>query len=156
VTFAPLCGYPDFRESAYSYTCKLTDAQAAGSGNTLAAHAYRFSATLPHARFAAEKDEDQPGLYESRSLSSRGRGHRNSSSLCWNGNPEGSALGYERWLNPELLCRGSAWMKGGKGDSSARSAWPECMSMKPWSKPGKTPASRFEEHSSDKKIKTWE
>ena len=56
-----------------SYTCKLTDPQAAALRTWLQSHAWRFR-EVPYARFAAEKEKANVVFYESGKLVVQGKG----------------------------------------------------------------------------------
>ncbi len=99
-----------------SYTCKLTDAQAAVLREYLVARGYRFR-DVPYARFAAEKDKVNAVFYESGKLVLQGKGTQEFIEFVLE--PEilkEAKLGYEAVLNPELLLPRFGVDESGKGD----------------------------------------
>lgn len=99
-----------------SYTCKLTDAQAAALREYLVAHSYRFR-EVPYARFAAEKDKLNVVFYESGKLVLQGKGTQEFIEFVLE--PEilkEAKLGYEAVLNPDLLLPRFGVDESGKGD----------------------------------------
>ncbi|HWH68221.1 MAG TPA: ribonuclease HIII [Candidatus Sulfotelmatobacter sp.] len=99
-----------------SYTCKLTDEQAAALKTWLQAHHYQFR-ELPYARFAAEKDKTNLVFYESGKLVIQGKGTQEFIEFVLE--PEilqEARLGYEAVLNPELLLPRLGVDESGKGD----------------------------------------
>ena len=99
-----------------SYTCKLTDAQAAVLREYLVARDYRFR-DVPYARFAAEKDKVNVVFYESGKLVLQGKGTQEFIEFVLE--PEilkEAKLGYEAVLNPELLLPRFGVDESGKGD----------------------------------------
>jgi len=99
-----------------SYTCKLSDAQAAALKNWLQAHNYQFR-QVPYAAFAAEKDKTNIVFYESGKLVIQGRGTQEFIEFVLE--PEilkEARLGYESVLNPDLLLPRLGVDESGKGD----------------------------------------
>ena len=99
-----------------SYTCKLTDAQAAALKEWLQAHGYKFR-EVPYARFAAEKEKTNLVFYESGKLVIQGKGTQEFIEFVLE--PEilkEARLGYEAVLNPELLLPRLGVDESGKGD----------------------------------------
>jgi len=99
-----------------SYTCKLTDAQAAALREYLAARNFRFR-EVPYARFAAEKDKLNAVFYESGKLVLQGKGTQEFIEFVLE--PEilkEAKLGYEAVLNPDLLLPRFGVDESGKGD----------------------------------------
>lgn len=99
-----------------SYTCKLTDAQAAALREYLAARDYRFR-EVPYARFAAEKSKLNVVFYESGKLVVQGKETREFIEFVLE--PEilkEAKLGYEAVLNPDLLLPRFGVDESGKGD----------------------------------------
>ena len=99
-----------------SYTCKLTDEQAA----TLQAHLkeYNFKPReVPYARFAGEKDKLNVVFYESGKLVVQGKGTQEFIEFVIE--PEilkQARLGYEAVLNPDLMLPRFGVDESGKGD----------------------------------------
>lgn len=107
---------PDFVKPLTSYTCKLTDAQAAALKELLQARNYKFR-EVPYARFAAEKDKLNAVFYESGKLVLQGKGTQEFIEFVLE--PEilkEVKLGYETVLNPELLDARLGVDESGKGD----------------------------------------
>lgn len=99
-----------------SYTCKLTDAQAAALKDLLQGRSYKFR-EVPYARFAAEKDKINLVFYESGKLVLQGKGTQEFIEFVLE--PEilkEVRLGYEAVLNPELLDARLGVDESGKGD----------------------------------------
>jgi len=99
-----------------SYTCKLTDAQAAALQALLQERNYKFR-EVPYARFAGEKDKLQVVFYESGKLVLQGKGTQEFIEFVLE--PEilkEVKLGYETILNPELLDARLGVDESGKGD----------------------------------------
>jgi ribonuclease HIII len=99
-----------------SYTCKLTDTQAAALKELLRAQNYKFR-EVPYARFAAEKDKTNVVFYESGKLVLQGKGTQEFVEFVLE--PEilkEARLGYETVLNPELLLPRLGVDESGKGD----------------------------------------
>ncbi|MGN6643213.1 MAG: ribonuclease HIII, partial [Verrucomicrobiota bacterium] len=99
-----------------SYTCKLTDAQAAALREYLVARTYRFR-EVPYARFAAEKDKLNVVFYESGKLVLQGKGTQEFIEFVLE--PEilkEARLGYEAVINPDLLLPRFGVDESGKGD----------------------------------------
>jgi len=99
-----------------SYTCQLTDAQAAALKAWLEAHHFKFR-EVPYARFAAEKEKTNLVFYDSRKLVVQGKGTQEFVEFVLE--PEilqEARLGYEAVLNPELLLPRLGVDESGKGD----------------------------------------
>ena len=99
-----------------SYTCKLTDAQAAALRTWLRAHQYQFR-EVPYARFAADKEKTNVVFYESGKLVVQGKGTQEFVEFVLE--PEilqQARLGYEAVLNPDLLLPRLGVDESGKGD----------------------------------------
>ena len=99
-----------------SYTCKLTDEQAAALRAWLESHHYTFR-EVPYARFAGEKEKTNVVLYESGKLVVQGKGTQEFVEFALE--PEilkQAKLGYEAVLNPELLLPRIGVDESGKGD----------------------------------------
>jgi len=99
-----------------SYTCKLTDAQAAALKALMQERNYKFR-EVPYARFAGEKDKLQVVFYESGKLVLQGKGTQEFIEFVLE--PEilkEVKLGYETVLNPELLDARLGVDESGKGD----------------------------------------
>jgi len=99
-----------------SYTCKLTEAQAAALRSWLQAHQYQFR-QVPYARFAAEKEKTNVVFYESGKLVVQGKGTQEFVEFVLE--PEivqEARLGYEAVLNPDLLLPRLGVDESGKGD----------------------------------------
>lgn len=99
-----------------SYTCKLTDEQAATLKSGLAARNYSFR-EVPYARFAGEKDKTNVVFYESGKLVVQGKGTQEFVEFVLE--PEvlqEARLGYEAVLNPDLLLPRIGVDESGKGD----------------------------------------
>ena len=99
-----------------SYTCKLTDEQAATLKAGLEARNYTFRA-VPYARFAGEKEKTNVVFYESGKLVVQGKGTQEFVEFVLE--PEvlqEARLGYEAVLNPELLLPRIGVDESGKGD----------------------------------------
>lgn len=99
-----------------SYTCKLTDAQAAALREHLVSHSFKFR-EVPYARFAAEKDKVNAVFYESGKLVLQGKGVQEFIEFVLE--PEilkEARLGYEAVLNPDLLLPRFGVDESGKGD----------------------------------------
>ena len=99
-----------------SYTCKLTDDQAAALKACLEARHYKFR-EVPYARFAAEKEKTGVVFYESGKLVVQGKGTQEFIEFVLE--PEvlkQARLGYETVLNPELLLARIGVDESGKGD----------------------------------------
>ena len=107
---------PTFVKPLTSYTCKLTDPQAAALRAWLQAHHYRFR-EVPYARFAAEKEKTNVVFYESGKLVVQGKGTQEFVEFVLE--PEilqEARLGYEAVLNPDLLLPRLGVDESGKGD----------------------------------------
>jgi ribonuclease HIII len=99
-----------------SYTCKLTDEQAAALKELLQTRNYKFR-EVPYARFAGEKDKLNVVFYESGKLVLQGKGTQEFIEFVLE--PEilkEAKLGYETVLNPELLAPRLGVDESGKGD----------------------------------------
>jgi ribonuclease HIII len=99
-----------------SYTCKLTDEQAATLRSALASRQYTFR-DVPYARFAAEKEKTNVVFYESGKLVIQGKGTQEFIEFLLE--PEvlkEAKLGYETVLNPDLLLSRFGVDESGKGD----------------------------------------
>ena len=99
-----------------SYTCKLTDAQAAALKALMQERNYKFR-EVPYARFAGEKDKLQVVFYESGKLVLQGKDTQQFIEFVLE--PEilkEAKLGYEAVLNPELLDARLGVDESGKGD----------------------------------------
>jgi ribonuclease HIII len=99
-----------------SYTCKLTDEQAATLKSCLEARHYEFR-EVPYARFAAEKEKTNVVFYESGKLVVQGKGTQEFVEFVLE--PEilkQARLGYEVELNPDLLLPRIGVDESGKGD----------------------------------------
>ena len=99
-----------------SYTCKLTDEQAAALQAWLRAHSFKLR-DVPYARFAAEKDKINVVFYESGKLVVQGKGTQEFIEFVLE--PEilkEARLGYEAILNPDLLLPRLGVDESGKGD----------------------------------------
>ena len=99
-----------------SYTCRLSDEQAAALKSWLQTRGYKFRA-VPYARFAAEKEKTNLVFYESGKLVVQGKGTQEFIEFVLE--PEilkEARLGYEAVLNPELLLPRLGVDESGKGD----------------------------------------
>jgi ribonuclease HIII len=99
-----------------SYTCKLTEAQAAALQASLRAHNFR-PRDVPYARFAGEKDKVNVVFYESGKLVVQGKETQDFVEFVLE--PEvlkQARLGYETLLNPDLLLPRLGVDESGKGD----------------------------------------
>lgn len=99
-----------------SYTCKLTDEQAATLKSWLEARHCQFR-EVPYARFAAEKEKTNVVFYESGKLVVQGKGTQEFVEFVLE--PEilkQARLGYEAELNPDLLLPRIGVDESGKGD----------------------------------------
>lgn len=99
-----------------SYTCKLTDEQAATLKACLEARHYQFR-DVPYARFAGEKEKTNVVFYESGKLVVQGKGTKEFIEFVLE--PEvlkQARLGYEAVLNPDLLLPRIGVDESGKGD----------------------------------------
>lgn len=99
-----------------SYTCKLTDPQAAALRAWLQGHHYQFR-EVPYARFAAEKEKTNLVFYASGKLVVQGKGTQEFVEFVLE--PEilhEARLGYEALLNPDLLLPRLGVDESGKGD----------------------------------------
>ena len=99
-----------------SYTCKLTDEQAAALKSCLEARNFKPRA-VPYARFAGEKDKTNVVFYDSGKLVVQGKGTQEFVEFVLE--PEvlkQAKLGYEAVLNPELLLPRIGVDESGKGD----------------------------------------
>ncbi len=99
-----------------SYTCKLTDEQAAALKSCLEARHYVFR-EVPYARFAGEKEKTNVVFYGSGKLVVQGKGTQEFVEFVLE--PEvlkQARLGYEAVLNPDLLLPRIGVDESGKGD----------------------------------------
>lgn len=99
-----------------SYTCKLTDEQAATLKSCLEARNFT-PREVPYARFAGEKEKTNVVFYESGKLVVQGKGTQEFVEFVLE--PEvlkQAKLGYETVLNPELLLPRIGVDESGKGD----------------------------------------
>ncbi len=99
-----------------SYTCKLTDEQAAALETAISSRGFKFRA-VPYARFAGEKDKINVVFYESGKLVLQGKGTQEFIEFVLE--PEvlkQAKLGYETLLNPDLLLPRLGVDESGKGD----------------------------------------
>ncbi len=99
-----------------SYTCKLTDEQAAALERLLRSRHYKFR-EVPYARFAAEQDKINVVAYTSGKLVVQGKATQEFVEFVLE--PEvlkEARLGYEEVLNPELLQPRLGVDESGKGD----------------------------------------
>ena len=99
-----------------SYTCKLTDEQAATLKSCLEARNYT-PRQVPYARFAGEKEKTSVVFYESGKLVVQGKGTQEFVEFVLE--PEvlkQARLGYEAVLNPDLLLPRIGVDESGKGD----------------------------------------
>ena len=99
-----------------SYTCKLTDEQAAMLKACLEARHYQFH-PVPYSRFAGEKEKTNVVFYESGKLVVQGKGTQEFVEFVLE--PEvlqQARLGYETVLNPDLLLARIGVDESGKGD----------------------------------------
>jgi ribonuclease HIII len=99
-----------------SYTCKLTDAQAATLEAYLRSHDYE-SRQVPYARFAGSKKDLNVVFYESGKMVLQGKGTQEFVEFVLE--PEilkEAKFGYEAILNPELLIPRLGIDESGKGD----------------------------------------
>src|SRR6185295_17402144 len=120
---ASACGGYDIRlrcdnfvKPLASYTCKLTDEQAATLKSCLEARNYKFR-EVPYARFAGEKEKTNVVFYDSGKLVVQGKGTQEFIEFILE--PEvlkQARLGYEAVLNPDLLLPRLGVDESGKGD----------------------------------------
>src|SRR5688572_14871690 len=99
-----------------SYTCKLTDEQAATLKSCLETRNYSFR-EVPYARFAGEKEKTNVVFYDSGKLVVQGKGAQEFVEFVLE--PEvlkQARLGYEAVLNPDLLLPRIGVDESGKGD----------------------------------------
>ena len=99
-----------------SYTCKLTDEQAATLKSCLEVRHFEFR-EVPYARFAGEKEKTNVVFYESGKLVVQGKGTQEFIEFVLE--PEvlkQARLGYEAVLNPDLLLPRIGVDESGKGD----------------------------------------
>jgi len=99
-----------------SYTCKLTDEQAAALETAISSRGFKFRA-VPYARFAGEKDKINVVFYQSGKLVLQGKGTQEFIEFVLE--PEvlkQAKLGYETLLNPDLLLPRLGVDESGKGD----------------------------------------
>jgi ribonuclease HIII len=99
-----------------SYTCKLTEAQAASVKKYLQENRFEFR-DVPYARFAGAKEKLNVVFYESGKLVLQGKGTQEFVEFVLEPQILGEAkLGYETVLNPELLFPRLGIDESGKGD----------------------------------------
>jgi ribonuclease HIII len=99
-----------------SYTCKLTDAQAAELEKYVRAEDFVFR-DVPYARFAAEKNKVNLVFYQSGKLVVQGKGTQEFVEFVLEPQIlQQVKLGYETVLNPELLAPRIGVDESGKGD----------------------------------------
>jgi len=99
-----------------SYTCKLTDEQAAVLRDYLKTHDFVFR-EVPYARFAAEKEKINAVFYESGKLVLQGKGTQEFIEFVLEPQIlQEAKLGYEAVLNPDLLLPRLGVDESGKGD----------------------------------------
>jgi len=99
-----------------SYTCKLSDAQAASLEKHLRENDFKFR-QVPYARFAAEKEKTNVVFYESGKLVVQGKGTQDFVEFVLEPKIlQEVKLGYETVLNPELLVPRIGVDESGKGD----------------------------------------
>lgn len=99
-----------------SYTCQVTDAQAAALRTCLEARGFEFR-DVPHALFAGQRDKVTVVCYRSGKLVVQGKGTQEFVEFVLE--PEilkEARLGYETVLNPELLLPRLGVDESGKGD----------------------------------------
>jgi len=99
-----------------SYTCKLSEGQAAELEGWLRDHHFKFR-QVPYARFAAEKEKTNLVFYESGKLVVQGKGTQEFVEFVLE--PEilkEARLGYEAMLNPDLVLPRLGVDESGKGD----------------------------------------
>jgi len=99
-----------------SYTCQITEAQAAALRACLEARGFQFR-DVPHARFAGQRDKVTVVCYQSGKLVVQGKGTQDFVEFILE--PEvlkEARLGYETVLNPELLLPRLGVDESGKGD----------------------------------------
>jgi ribonuclease HIII len=99
-----------------SYTCTLSDAQAAALEKHLRENDFKFR-QVPYARFAAEKEKTNLVFYESGKLVVQGKGTQDFVEFVLEPKVlQEVKLGYETVLNPELLVPRIGVDESGKGD----------------------------------------
>jgi ribonuclease HIII len=99
-----------------SYTCKLTDAQAAALEEHLRGNGFIFR-QVPYARFAGEKEKTNVVFYESGKLVVQGKGTQDFVEFVLEPKILREVkLGYETILNPDLLAPRIGVDESGKGD----------------------------------------
>ena len=99
-----------------SYTCKLSDAQAAALRGHLEQSSFEFR-EVPYARFAATKEKLNVVFYESGKLVLQGKGTQEFIEFVLEPQIlQEARLGYETVLNPELLLPRLGVDESGKGD----------------------------------------
>jgi ribonuclease HIII len=137
-----------------SYTCKLTDAQAATLEAYLRSHDYE-SRQVPYARFAGSKKDLNVVFYESGKMVLQGKGTQEFVEFVLE--PEilkEAKLGYEAILNPELLVPRLGIDESGKGDFfgplCVAGAYVNASVIKSWEDAGIRDSKNI---SSDKKIR---
>jgi ribonuclease HIII len=99
-----------------SYTCPLSDAQAAALEKHLREHDFKFR-SVPYARFAGEKEKTNVVFYQSGKLVVQGKGTRDFVEFVLEPQILREAkLGYEAVLNPDSLAPRIGVDESGKGD----------------------------------------
>lgn len=99
-----------------SYTCTLTDAQAAALETYMNGHGFR-PREVPYARFAGEQEKLSVVLYKSRKLVVQGKGTRDFVEFVLEPQIlQEARLGYETVLEPGLLVPRIGVDESGKGD----------------------------------------
>src|SRR4051812_38646181 len=99
-----------------SYTCKLTDEQAAALQAYLDEHGFK-PREVPYARFAGEKEKLNVVFYQSGKLVVQGKGTQEFVEFVLEPQIlQEVKLGYETVLNPELLAPRIGVDESGKGD----------------------------------------
>jgi ribonuclease HIII len=99
-----------------SYTCKLSDAQAAALERHLRQNDFKFR-QVPYARFAGEKEKTNVVFYESGKLVVQGKGTQDFVEFVLEPQIlQEVKLGYETVLNPALLAPRIGVDESGKGD----------------------------------------
>ena len=99
-----------------SYTCKLSDAQAAALEKHLRQNDFKFR-QVPYARFSGEKEKTNVVFYESGKLVVQGKGTQDFVEFVLEPQIlQEVKLGYETVLNPALLAPRIGVDESGKGD----------------------------------------
>ncbi len=116
ISFNSGCAYVRSVNAPSSFTCKLTDAQAAALEQYLRANDFAFR-EVAYARFAAEKEKVNLVFYQSGKLVIQGRGAQEFMEFVLEPKIlQEVKLGYETILNPELLAPRLGVDESGKGD----------------------------------------